>query len=117
MVSSVHEHHDYVHRAKFQQPVTLDSVLRDWEPRGFVFASPAVAFPEQRLLCSSGQTEVLLVVVEGRVKAKIGGQGPRDEGPTIIALETGDELYVPPGVAFDAHAAGDVQATVFCGEA
>ena len=35
MVSSTHEHHDYVRRHKFPQPVRREDVERDWRPRGY----------------------------------------------------------------------------------
>lgn len=35
MVSSTHEHHEYVRKKKFAAPVKREEVERDWKPRGY----------------------------------------------------------------------------------
>lgn len=35
MVSSTHDHHDWLRKHKFTAPVRREEVERDWKPRGF----------------------------------------------------------------------------------
>lgn len=118
MVSSTHEHHDYVRRRKFRPlPVTREMVEADWTPRGFKLVE--VVRPGGSAL--EGGTEdrdELIVVVEGCMEFMVGPPNAESEsqgrglGPgqsQMCTLEPGDELFVPAHTPFEALVPQEVE--------
>ena len=104
MVSSTHEHRDYVRRKKFcPLPVTRAAVEADWTQRGFKLIE--VIRPGGSAL--EGGTEdrdELIVVVEGSMEFLVGPPNANESQTQgqVCTLEPGDELFVPAHTPFEA---------------
>jgi len=80
---------EYVVRHKFDTPVDVATVTRNWIGRGFTcraFIDPA----GQEWLDFVHPTDELVTVIKGRLEVEMRGE--------TWQLEPGDELYIPRGV-------------------
>ncbi|KAL4859681.1 putative prolyl 4-hydroxylase 4 [Chlorella vulgaris] len=82
MVSSTHEHREYVRRHKFSVPVNKEAVEQDWVPRGYscdLFVDP----PGKEWRDFTHEQDELVVVVSGHMQFTIDQE--------VVQLEPGDE--------------------------
>lgn len=105
MVSSTHEHHDYLRKAKFGSgPVDRRVVEGDWKPRGFSIAE-VTRPPGSALERTTEERDELICVAEGEMHCAVGAP---DQAPTVCRIVAGDELFVPAFTPFEARVPMDV---------
>jgi hypothetical protein len=109
MVSSTHEHHDYIRRGKFQTPVTQAAVEADWRSRGFSLEE-MTQHGGDLLRKGVEKRDELLVVAQGKLECCV---GEYDENPTICELFPGDELFIPRLTPFEARVPDDMDSVLF----
>ena len=111
MVSSTHEHHDYVRKAKFPVPVQQKDVEADWGPRGFSLVEMAQA-PGAMLRRTTEKKDELVVVVHGCLECYLGSETSAQEA-AVVYLQEGDELFIPCFTPFEARIPDNAGNTIF----
>ena len=109
MVSSVHEHHDYVRRNKFEAPVSKAAVEADWRNRGFSLQQ-MTQHGGDLLRKGVEKRDELLVVAQGELECCV---GEYDHAPTICTLHPGDELFIPRYTPFEARVPDTIESVLF----
>jgi hypothetical protein len=114
MVSSVHEHRDYVHRRKFQSPVSTKAVEKDWADKGFS-CSQMTQHAGDLLRKGVEKRDELLVVAQGRLECCVGESNQRDttKNCEFVTLYPGDELFIPRLTPFKARVPTDISSVLF----
>ncbi|PSC68614.1 cupin domain-containing [Micractinium conductrix] len=101
MVSSTHEHHEYLRKHKFPVPVKVEDVERDWRPRGYscdLFVDP----PGKEWTDFVHKEDELVTVVKGTMEFSIGGDR--------CVVEAGDEVFIPAGAKHSTRNVGEGEA-------
>lgn len=101
MVSSTHEHHDYVRKAKFPYPVDRQAVEADWRPRGFSLVEMTQP-PGAMLRRTTEKKDELVVVAQGCLECYLGSESSSQEA-AVVLLQQGDELFIPCFTPFEAR--------------
>lgn len=112
MVSSSHEHHDYIRRNKFEEPVSFEAVEAEWLSRGFSIEQ-MTRYAGDLLRKGVEKKDELLVVAQGQLECCV---GECDSGPTncdFVTVHPGDELFIPRLTPFEARVPDDIDFVLF----
>jgi hypothetical protein len=111
MVSSVHEHHDYIRRNKFASPVSKGKVEAEWYQHSGISTVAEMRKQAGDLLRKGVEKrDELLVVAQGKLECCV---GEYDAAPTICLLSEGDELFIPRLTPFEARVPDDIDSVLF----
>ena len=146
MVSSTHEHREYLRRGKFPPPVQRAAVADDWRGRGFGLEEFKEG-PGGELRSMGQSKDELLVVADGVVECEVRAhqhgepqyrthlpssfvrvKQTRGGGNTtpphalqvdgrVCKVDPGDELYIPLATQYAARNVGTTYAHIFVGYA
>ncbi|KAG7671762.1 hypothetical protein NADE_000593 [Nannochloris sp. 'desiccata'] len=112
MVSSVHEHHDYVRRNKFETPVSFAAVEAEWLSRGFSIQQ-MTQHAGDLLRKGVEKRDELLVVAQGQLECCVGECDLAPSNCEFVTLQPGDELFIPRLTPFEARVPDDIDSVLF----